>query len=76
MELTKKRCVPCEGGVDPLITQEAQNYLKKSNTASKRAKIIYKTAYYQESSFNFFRNIVPTFLTVTLVIPQALAIST
>ena len=28
MELTKKKCVPCEGGVDPLTTQEAQNYLK------------------------------------------------
>jgi len=31
MELTKKKCVPCEGGVSPLSVQEAQNYLKNLN---------------------------------------------
>ncbi len=31
MELTKKKCVPCEGGVSPLAIQEAQNYLKNLN---------------------------------------------
>jgi len=28
MELTKKKCIPCEGGVSPLTTQEAQSYLQ------------------------------------------------
>lgn len=31
MELTKKKCVPCEGGVSPLTAQEAQNYLRNVN---------------------------------------------
>jgi len=31
MELTKKKCVPCEDGVSPLTIQEAQNYLKNLN---------------------------------------------
>ncbi len=31
MELTKKKCIPCEGGVSPLTMQEAQNYLKNLN---------------------------------------------
>ncbi len=28
-ELAEKHCVPCEGGVKPLIREEAERYLKK-----------------------------------------------
>ena len=28
MDLTKKHCVPCEGGVKPFSTSEAKRYLK------------------------------------------------
>ncbi len=28
MELTKKKCVPCEGGISPLTVEQARNYLK------------------------------------------------
>jgi len=28
-DLTKKHCVPCEGGVPPMTKEEAEKYLKK-----------------------------------------------
>ncbi len=28
-DLTKKKCVPCEGGTPPFTTEEAQDYLKQ-----------------------------------------------
>ena len=28
MELAKKKCIPCEGGVPPLTIEQVQNYLK------------------------------------------------
>ncbi|MEK7616805.1 MAG: 4a-hydroxytetrahydrobiopterin dehydratase [Patescibacteria group bacterium] len=28
MNLTKKHCVPCEGGIDPYTKREAEEYLK------------------------------------------------
>jgi len=28
MELTKKKCLPCEGGIPPLTIEQVQNYLK------------------------------------------------
>ena len=30
MELNKKRCIPCEGGLEPLSKNEAENLLKKT----------------------------------------------
>jgi len=29
MDLTKKKCVPCEGGVKPFTRKEAQSYLRE-----------------------------------------------
>ena len=29
MDLTKKKCVPCEGGVEPMSEKEAKKYLEK-----------------------------------------------
>ena len=31
MELTKKKCTPCEGGVPPLTIEQVQNYLRNVN---------------------------------------------
>jgi len=28
MELAKKKCLPCEGGIPPLTVEQVQNYLK------------------------------------------------
>ena len=32
MELTKKHCVPCEGGIPPLTDEEEDSYLKETPT--------------------------------------------
>ena len=32
MDLLKKRCVPCEGGVKPFTRNEARKYLKQLNS--------------------------------------------
>jgi 4a-hydroxytetrahydrobiopterin dehydratase len=37
MDLSKKKCVPCRGGVPPLPTEKAQELLKELNIAWKLA---------------------------------------
>lgn len=45
MDLTAKKCVACEGGVDPLSQKEAETYLSEINDAwdiDERAKMIHR----------------------------------
>ena len=46
IELDKKKCVPCEGGLDPLLEKEAMKLLKKLSegwSLDKDSKYIEKT---------------------------------
>ncbi len=42
MSLSDKQCVPCEGGVDPLLAEEVQKYLEVINGWQLRDREIYK----------------------------------
>ena len=42
MDLKNKKCVPCEGGVDPLTPKEIQNYLSVVSGWTLEGKLIKK----------------------------------
>lgn len=43
MELTQKKCIPCEGGVPKLTSEQVKNYLSQVNGWESRDEKIHKT---------------------------------